>query len=608
MRIREIKKPKLNKPRDPNFKVMQSLRKSGAAGSHGDKTKDIPRNDKHKKAYDINTENEDVMKDKIKAWADKYDGYVGSNGDSLPEGYVQYALNSGIPTDFIETNERAKMDKKYGEEKFEEDPGAYISDHIDEMPITKACMEELHKITGSDDLEDNAELIKKYGDLGYEEDRAEVDKAFAKTMPSKVTGYYEIIDFWKEHTQMWGKKPEEVKYEIADWMVSELKPDNTPEREELTKRAWAIVDDVIKNNDEDMTFDDMIDKLSTNESGIMYRAGVKKYGKAGMKAIQSAAGKGASHQEIGKIKDKHLKDEVGETATVGATAAGNIATVANPHIANSKAKPKKQKPTDNALDNKSHGLFGQPLKRLNNSKEVTMDKDTELKENLADMASKVEQDHEVQMARAQLYKIAKYSIKMHEMLKNVSEQEGLEGWVQSKITKAADYMGAVYHNMDYEQKFEEVSESINEAKACNCNEDCACGGNCQPDCNCGPNCNESVTEGKAKNPKQQAAIAIAKKKDGYKESLADKLDAKISEKSKGLYYNVNKRKKAGTSRKKGHPKAPTKQDWENAAKTAKESSIEEKQKGVDGKACWDGYKRMGTKKKGGKTVDNCVKM
>jgi hypothetical protein len=32
----------------------------------------------------------------------------------------------------------------------------------------------------------------------------------------------------------------------------------------------------------------------------------------------------------------------------------------------------------------------------------------------------------------------------------------------------------------------------------------------------------------------------------------------------------------------------------------------EKQKGVDGKACWDGYKRMGTKKKGGKTVDNCV--
>ena len=38
------------------------------------------------------------------------------------------------------------------------------------------------------------------------------------------------------------------------------------------------------------------------------------------------------------------------------------------------------------------------------------------------------------------------------------------------------------------------------------------------------------------------------------------------------------------------------------------SVTEEKQKGVDGKVCWKGYKRMGTKQKGGKTVDNCVKM
>jgi len=35
---------------------------------------------------------------------------------------------------------------------------------------------------------------------------------------------------------------------------------------------------------------------------------------------------------------------------------------------------------------------------------------------------------------------------------------------------------------------------------------------------------------------------------------------------------------------------------------------EEKQKGVDGKVCWKGYKRMGTKLKGGKRVDNCVKV
>ena len=38
-----------------------------------------------------------------------------------------------------------------------------------------------------------------------------------------------------------------------------------------------------------------------------------------------------------------------------------------------------------------------------------------------------------------------------------------------------------------------------------------------------------------------------------------------------------------------------------------ETYVIEKKKGLDGKACWKGYKLAGTKKKGGKTVDNCVK-
>ena len=46
-------------------------------------------------------------------------------------------------------------------------------------------------------------------------------------------------------------------------------------------------------------------------------------------------------------------------------------------------------------------------------------------------------------------------------------------------------------------------------------------------------------------------------------------------------------------------------DYQNVVDKDKKTN-EGKQKGVDGKACWDGYKRMGTKKKGGKTVDNCV--
>ena len=37
------------------------------------------------------------------------------------------------------------------------------------------------------------------------------------------------------------------------------------------------------------------------------------------------------------------------------------------------------------------------------------------------------------------------------------------------------------------------------------------------------------------------------------------------------------------------------------------SPIKAKKKGMDGKACWKGYSLRGTKMKGGKRVDNCVK-
>ena len=49
-----------------------------------------------------------------------------------------------------------------------------------------------------------------------------------------------------------------------------------------------------------------------NESGILYKAGVKKYGKDGMKKIQQAAGKRLSHAQIGAIKDKYEKGKKDE--------------------------------------------------------------------------------------------------------------------------------------------------------------------------------------------------------------------------------------------------------------------------------------------------------
>lgn len=164
-----------------------------------------------------------------------------------------------------------------------------------------------------------------------------------------------------------------------------------------------------------------------------------------------------------------------------------------------------------------------------------------IKEGLGQLADMAERDHEVQMARSDLYKIAKYAIKLHEMLKGVSEAEGIEGWQQAKITKAADYISSVYHALDYDMKFEQ------------------------------PMVPESA------KPKRHKPVLSDADFKSYKGSLAHKLSE-----AKGVCPDC------------GKPSYTT--------------LPEEKQKGVDGKVCWKGYKRMGTKKKGGKTVDNCVKM
>jgi hypothetical protein len=69
-------------------------------------------------------------------------------------------------------------------------------------------------------------------------------------------------------------------------------------------------------------------------------------------------------------------------------------------------------------------------------------------------------DHEAKMARADLFKLAQYSFKLFKM---IHEDMELEGWVQAKITKAADYIASVYHYMEYEMKFSEYGEKLEQS-------------------------------------------------------------------------------------------------------------------------------------------------
>jgi hypothetical protein len=72
-----------------------------------------------------------------------------------------------------------------------------------------------------------------------------------------------------------------------------------------------------------------------------------------------------------------------------------------------------------------------------------------------------EDDHEAAMARADLYKLAQYSAKLFKM---IQEGQQLEGWVQAKITKSADYIASVYHYMAYEMKVSEYGEALENAE------------------------------------------------------------------------------------------------------------------------------------------------
>ena len=318
------------------------------------------------------------------------------------------------------------------------------------------------------------------------------------------------------------------------------------------------------------------------------------------------------------------------------------------------------------LDKLVHKTFG------HSSDEKKMKKDMKT-EDLALMAQKAEMDHEVQMARSDLYKAAKYSIKLHDMLKSVSEQQGLEGWVAAKITKASDYLSSVYHYMEYELMSETVTyldegvldtlrsagrditqfakSLVDPATAAKVQADDQAKVQMQTlfrDVNTVAAMNGTdVSKGyptdlvaaylrkyveprhpkafyrmdnqkdmekmfppkgkidanrlkanltkvaqelgkvdlspeqepQAKPQPQAQPQAVAASID-YKESLANKLQSKLQESAK-------------TCKDCGKP------TWETLDEA-------EKQKGVDGKVCWKGYKRMGTKMKGGKRVDNCV--
>lgn len=241
-----------------------------------------------------------------------------------------------------------------------------------------------------------------------------------------------------------------------------------------------------------------------------------------------------------------------------------------------------------------------------------------MNENLGDLAHAVELDHEVQMARSDLYKLAKYAIKLHNILKNADEEQGLEGWVQAKITKASADISDVFHSIEYEMKF-------------------------------GNNTTDDL--GKMKQgPDAATQVPFESKSSPYKNKLAEKLNRSLNENApltpgvkvsgkmikyqgiiftfaghgaqvpKGAVINVPPQAVGQRPKFKGmgvpvvidernkkfyiKPAAPAPQVAAAGKAFGKQGeSIEEES---DSDPCWDSHKMVGMKKKDGKEVPNCV--
>ena len=72
-------------------------------------------------------------------------------------------------------------------------------------------------------------------------------------------------------------------------------------------------------------------------------------------------------------------------------------------------------------------------------------------------------DHEGRMAKSQMYKMQDYVKKLSMMLDDGAQ---LPGWVQSKLTKASDYMSSVFHYLEYEmvRGQDNLNEHVNNYK------------------------------------------------------------------------------------------------------------------------------------------------
>jgi hypothetical protein len=70
-------------------------------------------------------------------------------------------------------------------------------------------------------------------------------------------------------------------------------------------------------------------------------------------------------------------------------------------------------------------------------------------------------DHEVEMAKSDLYQAAKNAMLTFKMIRDIPEEVGIEGWVQEKIIKAADYLNTIREYLEGKSLALESPDGVN---------------------------------------------------------------------------------------------------------------------------------------------------
>jgi hypothetical protein len=159
-------------------------------------------------------------------------------------------------------------------------------------------------------------------------------------------------------------------------------------------------------------------------------------------------------------------NEITETASAGSTSAGSVAPVVAPV---GKTHTRKG---DNLLTGKrSKGKYANSvearkqmnLKEANVTEEDVMEKEVLIipgankKDRKSGFVKHGESriDHEVKMAKADLFATAKNAQEIMMLLKDRTEEDGIKGWMQSYITLANDYLNSVAESLQYEMQMHE---------------------------------------------------------------------------------------------------------------------------------------------------------